>query len=86
MTQTHGICENCDDPVSCGPGGWYRCRACGHESLRVDIGTQVARAIFEHRVQFDIADDATDVEVRSAARVALHQGDLFADELRKVRP
>lgn len=30
----HGICDACDDPVALGPTGWYRCRSCGHESLR----------------------------------------------------
>ena len=30
----HGICEACDDPVAINTFGWYRCRSCGHESLR----------------------------------------------------
>lgn len=28
------VCDACDDPVVSNVSGWYRCRSCGHESLR----------------------------------------------------
>lgn len=28
------VCDACDDPVVANVSGWYRCRSCGHESLR----------------------------------------------------
>lgn len=28
------VCEECSNPVALFSKGWYRCRMCGHESLR----------------------------------------------------
>jgi hypothetical protein len=28
------ICDGCSNPVALFSKGWYRCRLCGHESLR----------------------------------------------------
>lgn len=28
------VCEECSNPVALCSKGWYRCRQCGHESLR----------------------------------------------------
>lgn len=36
MSWDHGICFDCDEPVTVN-NGWYRCRACGYESLRSNV-------------------------------------------------
>jgi hypothetical protein len=28
------VCDDCSNPVALFSKGWYRCRQCGHESLR----------------------------------------------------
>ena len=28
------VCDGCSNPVALFSKGWYRCRQCGHESLR----------------------------------------------------
>lgn len=30
----HGLCWNCDEPVSVNGGGWYHCRFCGFQSVQ----------------------------------------------------
>ena len=37
----HGICDDCDEPVAVNTFGWYRCRACGFESLRASAAERV---------------------------------------------
>lgn len=36
---SHGICAECDECVAINTFGWYRCRACGYESLRTTSET-----------------------------------------------
>lgn len=38
-------CDDCDDPVTLGPNGWGRCRACGWESLRDSLSHDVAAVL-----------------------------------------
>lgn len=41
----HGLCDECDDPVAVGSMGWYRCRSCGHESLRQHQETEASASV-----------------------------------------
>lgn len=78
---TPGVCEACDDPVMCGATGWYRCRSCGHESLREPMpALDVARELFTHWAMYEAPDTVSDEQLRAAAAEAIRQGDLFASE------
>lgn len=76
-----GVCDACDDPVMIGATGWYRCRSCGHESLREPMpALDVAKALFTHWATYDAPDEVSEEQLRQAAAEAIRQGDLFADE------
>lgn len=83
--EVHGNCERCDDPVSVNAGGWYRCRSCGHESLRDSPSLDIAKALYTHWCSYDAPDPVSESQLRHVARESIRQGDLFADELAKVR-
>lgn len=76
---------HCDDPVSASPAGWYRCRSCGYELLRSLPALSVAAAVYVHRCQFDLSEEATDDDLRRVAAECIRQGDLFADECARAR-
>lgn len=75
-----GVCEACDDPVLVGSSGWYRCRSCGHESLREPLPSlDVAMALFTHWATYEAPDEVSERDLRQVAAEAIRQGDLFAD-------
>lgn len=83
---TPGVCEACDDPVVVGSTGWYRCRSCGHESLREPVpALDVAKALYTHWCTYEAPDRVSDDDLRAAAAEAIRQGDLFADEWGRAR-
>lgn len=81
-------CDNCDDPISLGPSGWGRCRSCGHETLREAPALDVAKTVYTHWLTFEAPDRPSEGQLRTVAREAIRQGDLFEAEWQasRVRP
>lgn len=65
------VCDNCSNPVALFSRGWYRCRMCGHESLRES--SSYGHSVHAHqlsRASF-IADSESDGRAAGAPALGL---------------